>query len=90
MGLMESHCFRCNSSYTEPPALSRRDNKTYICSSCGNQESINDYLDFVRIPPQQIEREKMFHDKIGADFNVWKNWKLRQHEHKEFSSRGLQ
>jgi predicted RNA-binding Zn-ribbon protein involved in translation (DUF1610 family) len=25
-------------------ALSRRDNKTYICSPCGQNEAMNDYL----------------------------------------------
>ena len=40
---MEAYCFRCKKSYTEYPALSRRDNKTAICSACGSEEGINDY-----------------------------------------------
>lgn len=28
-------CPSCNKEYNEPIAISRRDNKTYICSNCG-------------------------------------------------------
>lgn len=45
-------CPRCKASYIPnnltpnayPGALSRLDNKTEICSSCGVEESIEDYL----------------------------------------------
>lgn len=33
-------CPICGRDYTEPPALSRRDNKTYICSDCGTMEAL--------------------------------------------------
>ena len=37
-------CPKCNKPYTEPPALSRRDNKTYICSVCGTKEALEDAM----------------------------------------------
>jgi len=35
-------CPRCGESYTTFPALSRRDNKTDICSACGTSEAMED------------------------------------------------
>jgi len=35
-------CPRCGGSYSGYPALSRRDNKSKICSDCGNEEAIFD------------------------------------------------
>ena len=37
-------CPSCNKEYNEPPAISRRDNKTYICSNCGNREASFDFI----------------------------------------------
>jgi len=37
-------CPKCNKPYSEPPALSRRDNKTYICSACGTREALEDAM----------------------------------------------
>ena len=36
-------CPHCERMYTEWPALSRRDNKTLICSACGTREALEDY-----------------------------------------------
>jgi len=36
-------CPRCYQIYKDYPALSRRDNKTPICSKCGTEEAIFDY-----------------------------------------------
>ena len=36
-------CPRCNKKYIGYPALSRRDNKTNICSKCGTQEALFDF-----------------------------------------------
>ena len=36
-------CPRCGKRYNEPPAISRKDNKTKICSLCGNEEAIIDF-----------------------------------------------
>lgn len=35
-------CPKCNKKYKEPPAISRKDNKTEICSACGTREAIED------------------------------------------------
>ena len=33
-------CPKCKCTYTEPPAISRADNKTEICSNCGMIEAL--------------------------------------------------
>ena len=35
-------CPACGRTYTERPALSRRDNKTDICPDCGMREALED------------------------------------------------
>ena len=37
-------CPSCNKDYEGYPALSRKDNKTLICSSCGTLEALNQFL----------------------------------------------
>ena len=34
-----------------PPALSRMDNETYICSDCGTDEAMRDFAQLAPIPP---------------------------------------
>lgn len=51
-------CPRCEMITTEYPALSRRDNKTNICSKCGEQEAFEDF--FTSKLTAQI-------DKVGGD-----------------------
>ena len=41
-------CPRCGKTYTEQPALSRRDNKTEICPDCGFREAMDDYRAYLR------------------------------------------
>ncbi len=77
---MEAYCFRCKKSYTEYPALSRRDNKTAICSACGSEEGINDYQKILDIPIECLKVEKEFHEKIGADYKIWLEWKYSLEE----------
>lgn len=36
-------CPRCGRKVTDYPALSRRDNKTDICSNCGTDEAMIDF-----------------------------------------------
>ena len=36
-------CPKCGKYYVGYPALSRRDNKTKICSECGMLEALQDY-----------------------------------------------
>ena len=34
-------CPRCGMVYSAPPAVSRMDNKTLICSDCGTREALD-------------------------------------------------
>ena len=37
-------CPKCGALYYERPAISRKDNKTEICPSCGQREAMEAYL----------------------------------------------
>lgn len=37
-------CPRCKTIIVGPPALSRKDNKTEICSMCGVDEALEDFI----------------------------------------------
>ena len=39
-------CPKCNQYYLGYPAISRRDNKTEICSKCGNLEALEDFMKY--------------------------------------------
>lgn len=41
-------CPICGEEYSEPPAISRKDNKTKICPNCGTGEAILDYLSYLK------------------------------------------
>ena len=41
-------CPLCDKTITGFPALSRRDNSTYICSDCGTVEAMEDYSSYFR------------------------------------------
>jgi len=41
---MGGNCPRCKKDYKEYPALSRVDNKTNICSKCGTEEAIFNFV----------------------------------------------
>ena len=45
-------CPRCGKPYAEPPALSRADNETLICSDCGTREA----LDSIGISVEEQEK----------------------------------
>lgn len=38
-------CPNCGQSYTDYPALSRKDNKTEICNRCGMEEALGEMLE---------------------------------------------
>ena len=72
-------CPRCDEPCRGHPALSRRDNKTYICSDCGNAEAMNDHTrDPFEIGIENLVIEKRFHKRIGKDFSIWIEWKKSQ------------
>ena len=37
-------CPKCGKEYTERPALSRKDNKTEICPTCGTLEALQAFM----------------------------------------------
>ena len=37
-------CSICNLDYIGYPAISRKDNKTKICSNCGTKEALEDFI----------------------------------------------
>lgn len=39
-------CPRCKKTYTEPSAISRKDNKTKICPQCGTDEALREFAKY--------------------------------------------
>jgi len=54
-------CPKCGGNYTARPALSREDNKTYICPQCGTREA----LEVVGASEEEIQRilEKIYNNE---------------------------
>ena len=50
---IKNTCPRCGKAYTERPALSRKDNVTYICPDCGIREALE------RIGMDEKEQEEI-------------------------------
>lgn len=56
-------CPVCGKSFTEEPALSRKDDKTAICPDCGMKEALEAYMSATKAVP-----DKTFYiDKIGSN-----------------------
>lgn len=53
----EKFCPRCGRTYTEYPAVSRYDNKTYICPDCGVEEAMINYTGGKLIEPHIVKPE---------------------------------
>ena len=60
----ERICPVCGRSYTDPPALSRRDNKTDICPECGMREAL------AAIPRRETPAERT-RRAVYATGNKW-------------------
>ena len=55
-------CPLCGRTYTEVPALSRKDNTMLICPDCGTRES----LEAIGISPEEQEKVlEIIHEKLG-------------------------
>ena len=54
----EKECPICHKKYTQFPAVSRRDNKTYICPQCGVDEAIEDMLKNKKDENKEIKTEE--------------------------------
>lgn len=54
-------CPKCGSYYTARPALSRKDNATYICPKCGTREA----LEIAGAPEEEIIQilDKIYNDE---------------------------
>lgn len=44
-------CPRCHKDYDGHPAISRKDNKTELCSDCGTQEALFDFIHHIKNKP---------------------------------------
>ena len=77
------NCPRCSQNLSGHPAISRRDNKTEICSDCGTSEAMCDFAEFYSIPKDVLITELVFQKTIGADFDKWKSAKLAREELKQ-------
>ena len=53
----EKECPKCHKKYTQFPAISRRDNKTYICPQCGVDEAIEDMLKNKKDENKEVKKE---------------------------------
>lgn len=60
----ERICPVCGRSYTDPPALSRRDDKTDICPECGMREAL------AAIPRRETPAERT-RQAVYATGNKW-------------------
>src|ERR1700759_5274847 len=50
-------CFSCNSDITGTPKISRRDNKTEICSQCAEYEALRElFLQSVHRPTEAAQK----------------------------------
>lgn len=49
----ERVCPVCGKTYTDYPAISRRDNKTEICPQCGTAEALEDFFNNIHKEEQK-------------------------------------
>lgn len=62
-------CERCHKIYDEYPALSRIDNTTEICSSCGTDEAMFEFMIFNMEPEKALKNLKSI---IKTEINDFK------------------
>ena len=65
-------CPKCKKEYTDYPAISRADNKTKICSTCGTAEAFVNWLfPKVKLQPNELTtfeediQYKLTHEKVA-------------------------
>lgn len=51
---------------------------------------MNDFVKLDNIPIENLIVEREFHEKIGADYQLWLQWKQHLQAEVGFSSRGIQ
>lgn len=71
---MKMICPECGQVYTDPPAVSKIDNQTYVCANCGRKETVEYYRqEITKNNPQGNEtREKVPSEEEGViKYKVW-------------------
>jgi len=73
-------CPRCGDIYRSLSSLSRRDNQTDICESCGTSEAFNDWTPLNEMSRSQIETERRFCRIVNrsGNFKKWLDFKIDQ------------
>lgn len=51
-------CPICGEDYSDPPAISRKDNKSKICPNCGTGEALMDFID--NIQKKRLQTRSLF------------------------------
>ena len=51
-------CQICGKMFSDPPALSRKDNKTQICPDCGTFEALEAYYNATGRSKEDLEKAK--------------------------------
>ena len=58
-------CPICGEEYKEPPAISRLDNKTEICASCGIRQALNGMIPESDVE-ELVQKNKEMYAKING------------------------
>ena len=76
----EKECPICHKKYTQFPAVSRRDNKTYICPQCGVDEAIEDMLKNKKDENKEIKTEEDYDtsDIVWEDFEKYSQEEINE------------
>lgn len=64
-------CPKCGKTYKDFPALSRRDNKTYICPDCGVDEAMEDYFKAMSKQESLTESIPITNDDLRDKYNEY-------------------
>jgi hypothetical protein len=75
------NCPRCGMIVYEYPALSRLDNKTKICSACGHEEAMFEFM-FLKLPENGNRVQKIF-DNLNTlgTFMSWEDEESLKYKH---------
>ena len=57
-------CPICGGQYNDHPAISRKDNKTEICSKCGTLEAVEEFINAHMIDKEQDNKYCIFEKRI--------------------------